>query len=53
MIIGKEKKSGSTAIKIELCPAIGNKCIIKKQIINIMPGPIAKINIQSPDIVME
>lgn len=37
MMIGKDKKAGSLALKIELCPAGGNVCIIKKQIINILP----------------
>ncbi|MEI6672318.1 MAG: hypothetical protein WCL02_02930 [bacterium] len=53
IILGQQKKAGSTALKIELCPAVGNKCIIKQQVINILPGPIDNIHIQSPDIVME
>lgn len=53
IILGQQKKSGTTALKIQLCPAIGNTCIIKQKVINILPGPIDKIQIQSPDIVME
>lgn len=53
IVIGQNKKAGSTALKIELCPAIGDACIIKQQVINIMPGPIETIELQWPSSVME
>ncbi|MCX6825442.1 MAG: VCBS repeat-containing protein [candidate division SR1 bacterium] len=50
----KQKKAGVTTIKIELCPAGSNICIVKQQVISILPGPIKTITLQSPtDIVME
>ena len=53
IVIGDDKTAWSTALKIELCPALGDKCIVKQQVINILPGPIETINIQSPSRVME
>ncbi|MEI6774303.1 MAG: hypothetical protein WCL18_05985 [bacterium] len=52
-IVLNQKTAGITSLIIELCPAIGNTCIIKQQVINIMPGSVENIQIQSPDIVME
>lgn len=55
-LILTKKTAGTTALKIELCTPLENKCIAnitKQQIINIIPGPIETIQIQSPERVME
>ena len=52
-IVLNKKTAGSTALMIELCPAIGSVCITKQAVIHIMPGPIDTIQLQSPKIVME
>jgi len=51
-------KAGSTALKIEFCPHIGwitnLPCITKQQVINILPWPVATMQVETPtDIVME
>lgn len=55
-IIMTQKKAGSTAIRIKLCPWTSNVCITKQQVVNIVPGPVQTIRIQTdadPQIVME
>ncbi|MEI8009084.1 MAG: hypothetical protein WCI00_07040 [bacterium] len=52
-IVLNKKTAGSTALMIELCPEIGNACITRQEVINIIPGPIDTIQFQSPKIVME
>ena len=52
-IVLNKKTAGSTALMIELCPAIGNVCITRQEVINIIPGQIDYIQLQSPKIVME
>lgn len=53
-LIVNQKKSGTTSLMIELCPANSTLCITKQQVITTIPGQIQKISLQSPtDIVMQ
>lgn len=52
-IIISKKPVGTTALKIELCTPIGDKCITKQQVINTIAWPVESIQLQSPKIVME
>jgi len=36
-LIVNQKKAGSTALKIELCPSVGNLCITQQKVITILP----------------
>jgi len=50
----KKPKAGSTAVKVEIClPTVQDDCIMKSQVINILPGPVETITMTAPDIVME
>lgn len=50
-----EKKAGSSSLRIEFCkPPLGKPCIVKQKVLQILPGPLAAIEVKTPtDIVME
>ena len=49
------KKAGSTALQIQICaPITTDICITKSQVIQILPGPVNKIELRTPtDILIE